>query len=163
VKEASFGALLRVNGVTLSRYGAYLGDNTNNEAEYQGVLAVLRHALSSRFTRICIYGDSKLVVQQLNGLWQCKAINLAEFYEQGLGMVRRLREACAPGCFTLAHVYREFNVDADSLANEAIDRRGTTDSLVIDDHWTSFELDAIRFVDDEGDVIMHWFPPLLFT
>ena len=70
-------------------------------------------------------------------------------------MVRRLREACAPGCFTLAHVYREFNVDADSLANEAIDRRGTTDSVVIDDHWTSFQLDAIRFVDDEGDVIMH--------
>ena len=71
-------------------------------------------------------------------------------------MVRRLREACAPGCFTLAHVYCAFNIDADSLANEAIDRRGgTADNVVIDDHWTSSQLDAMLYVDDEGDVIMH--------
>lgn len=67
-KRASFGALLRFNGITLSRYAVYLGDATNNEAEYGGILAVLRHALLTQHTRICIYGDSKLVISQLNGI-----------------------------------------------------------------------------------------------
>ena len=152
--EASYGALMRINGMTMSRSAVYLGDSTNNEAEYQGVLAVLEHALSSGFTKIHIFGDSKLVVQQLNGIWKCKASNLFSSYEKGLDMVRRLREVCASGSFVLAHVYREFNVDADGLANVAIDRRVPPDVVVIDDHWSFFQIDAVRFVDGEGDVII---------
>ena len=53
------------------------------------------------------------------------------------------------------HFGTRLNVDADSFANETIDRGNTNDIVVIDDNWTSFQLDAIRFVDDEGDIIMH--------
>ena len=71
----------------VARLGVYLGDQTNNEAEYQGALAVLRHALSMRCPRIFLYGDSKLVVSQLNGVWMCKTDHLAPYYEQGLACV----------------------------------------------------------------------------
>ena len=50
----TLNALLRFSGITLSRYAVYLGDATNNEAEYGGILVVLRHALATEHTRICI-------------------------------------------------------------------------------------------------------------
>ncbi len=83
-KSASFGALLRIDSVTVARYAEYLGDFTNNEAEYAGALAVLEHALSQGCARVCIYGDSKLVISQLTGRWKCKAANLVQYYEHGL-------------------------------------------------------------------------------
>ena len=60
--DASYGALLRVNGVVQARIAVRVGDKTNNEAEYLGVLEVLRHAANSRYHRVCIYGDSMKVV-----------------------------------------------------------------------------------------------------
>ena len=62
--DVSYGALLQLDGVTIARLAVYIGDSTNNEAEYQGVLAVLRHAVSSQRNRICRYGDSKLILSQ---------------------------------------------------------------------------------------------------
>ena len=63
---ASYGALMQNNGATVSRLTVFIGVCANNEAEYQGALAVLRHALSVRCSRIFMYGDSKLVVSQIN-------------------------------------------------------------------------------------------------
>ena len=138
---ASYGAVLRVNGVVVGRLGVYLGDQTNNEAEYQGALAVLRHALSMRCPRIFLYGDSKLVVSQLNGVWMCKADNLAPYYEQGLALVRDLELSRDEGRFDMVHVYREFNVDADAVANAAIDRWTGRTNVVIDDNWSNTHID----------------------
>ena len=134
-KSASYGALLRLNGVAIARYAVYVGDHTNNEAEYAGALAVLRHALSMRCARVCIYGDSKLVVSQLNGTWKCKANNLKASYEDGLELMRQLHTMCEAGRLFFGHVYREFNVDADSLANVAIDRRSVGNNVVVCDSW----------------------------
>jgi ribonuclease HI len=134
-RSASFGALLRVDGVTVARYAEYLGEWTNNETEYAGALAVLEHALSQQCPRVCIFGDSKLVVSQLNGNWKCKASNLIQYYERGLELMRRLHDACASGFFVFGHVYREFNADADSLANVALDQRTAGTTVVVDDAW----------------------------
>ena len=51
----------------IARVAVYLDDATNNEAEYQGALAVLQHAVSMQYTRVLVYGDSKLIVSHLNG------------------------------------------------------------------------------------------------
>jgi ribonuclease HI len=134
-RSASFGALLRYNNIVIARVAVFLNDATNNEAEYQGALAVLQHAVSMQYNRILVYGDSKLIVSQLNGVWRCKANNLTVFYEQGLALVRRLHETCADNAFGLAHVYREFNADADSLANVGIDRRTRATAVVVNDGW----------------------------
>jgi ribonuclease HI len=126
---------LRVGGVTIARYAVYLGDWTNNEAGYAGILAVLQHAVLQRASRICIYGDSKLVVSQLTGAWKCKASNLVANYELGLELVRQLHQRCASGYLLLGHVYREFNADADSLANVALDQRSAGETVVVSDAW----------------------------
>ena len=82
-----------------------------------GALAVLKHAVNTNHNRIFIYGDSKLIISQLNGVWKCKAEHLAPYYEEGLHITRQLQILCDTGVFKLAHVYREYNVDADGLAN----------------------------------------------
>ena len=134
-RSASFGALLRLNNVVIARVAVYLDDATNNEAEYQGALAVLQHAVSMQYTRVLVYGDSKLIVSHLNGQWRCRADNLTSFYEQGLGLIRRLSENSANHAFCSAHVYRQFNADADSLANVGIDRRTHDTAVVVNDNW----------------------------
>ena len=67
------GALMQVDGITVIRSAVFLGDCTNNEAEYQGALAVLRHALTMRCTRIHLFGESEWVVNELTGAWKCKS------------------------------------------------------------------------------------------
>jgi len=119
----------------IARVAVYLDDATNNEAEYQGALAVLQHAVSMQYTRVLVYGDSKLIVSHLNGQWRCRADNLTSFYEQGLGLIRRLSENSANHAFCSAHVYRQFNADADSLANVGIDRRTHDTAVVVNDNW----------------------------
>ena len=92
-RSASYGALLRVNGVVAARVAVFIGDHTNNEAEYMGILSVMKHALNSGYERLCIYGDSKLVINQLGGTWKCHAPNLVPYYEDWLRLVRRLHDS----------------------------------------------------------------------
>ena len=101
--SASFGASLRFNNVVIACVAVYFDDATNNEAEYQGALAVLHHAVSMQYTRVLVYGDTKLVVSHLNGQWRCRVDNLTSFYEQGLALVWRLNENCANHAFGLAY------------------------------------------------------------
>ena len=140
-RNASYGALLRIDGVVVARNAVYAGDRTNNEAEYLGVLAVLRRAVrqvrETTCNRVWIYGDSKLVISQLSGVWKCKADNLAPFYEEGLHAVRHLHTACIDGSFRMTHIYREYNVDADALANIALDQyRPGQPFVLVDYNWS---------------------------
>lgn len=124
-----------MNGAEVARLALYRCDQTNNEAEYQGAIAILQHAVSMGYPRIYVYGDSKLIVQQLTGEWECHADHLAQYYEQGLALVRRLQVICDTGAFHLSHVYREYNADADSPANVAIAGRRVGDSVVVNHNW----------------------------
>ena len=96
---------------------------------------ILRHALSRGISRVRVYADSKLVVSQLNGVWKCKAPNLVLHYEEGLDLMRRLHWSCEGGDFILAHIYGEYNADADSLASLTIDRRISEGAAVVSDNW----------------------------
>ena len=114
---------MRVAGVTAAKIAVFVGDLSNNEAEYLGAFAVLEHAVYMGYNRVLIYGDSVLVVRHLNGKWKCNAAHLAHYYERGWALMRRLHVVCEAVVFCVAHVYREFNADADSLANIAIAQR----------------------------------------
>ena len=120
-RSASFGALLRFTGRVMARVAVYLHDMSNNETEYHGALAVLHHAVARQYSRVLMYGDSMLVIKQLCGMWKCKADNLAPYYENGVELMRQLRQNCTSGIAALSHGYREYNADADSLANIAIE------------------------------------------
>ena len=88
---------------------------TNNVAEYNGLLAALRWAHDNGIAVLHIRSDSELLVKQMKGLYRVKNPGLQPLYEEALALARRI------GRVTYEHVRREFNKDADRLANEAMD------------------------------------------
>ena len=88
---------------------------TNNVAEYNGLLAALRWAVANGVSVLHIRSDSELLVKQMKGLYRVKNPGLQPLYEEAVGLVRRV------GRVTFEHVRREFNKEADRLANEAMD------------------------------------------
>lgn len=90
-----------------------MGPGTNNEAEYQALLAGLRHALQLGVRRLVIVGDSQLVIRQVGGEWRCKSKSLRKLYCEAVDL-------CS--CFVrvhLRHVDREDNEACDGLARAA--------------------------------------------
>jgi ribonuclease H / adenosylcobalamin/alpha-ribazole phosphatase len=94
----------------------YLGVQTNNVAEYTGVLRGLALAVELGATEVHLLLDSKLIVEQLAGRWRVKDAKLIPLHIQA----RRLLSGLSS--WTAAHVPRAQNAAADALANEAIDR-----------------------------------------
>ncbi|KAL7482776.1 hypothetical protein ACHAW6_008444 [Cyclotella cf. meneghiniana] len=121
----------------------YCGDrHTNNFAEYSGLIAGLTQAKmciedivatnddskSSLLSfHLNIYGDSNLVVQQMNGSWQCKNDNIKPLYSKALKMANYFKNDVAglgvKCLLSFHHVYRDQNKVADELANEAMDHK----------------------------------------
>ena len=96
----------------------YLGTQTNNFAEYSALISAVQFAASRRCARLKIYSDSELVVKQVRGEYKVRNENLRPLYERAIGWIRLIPE------FSIEHVRREFNKDADRLANDAMDAKG---------------------------------------
>ena len=92
-----------------------LGIATNNVAEYRGLLAALAWAARHGVSRLHIRSDSELLVKQMRGEYRVKNPGLQPLYEDARQLIRQI------GRVTFEHVRREFNKDADRLANEAMD------------------------------------------
>jgi ribonuclease HI len=116
--EAGFGIHISDGTRTVELYG-YLGQATNNVAEYQALLHALRHALARGAPEIEIYSDSELVVRQIEGRYRVKNEGLVPLYREALALLKRFQRA------SVRHVAREQNRDADRLANLALDRRAS--------------------------------------
>jgi probable phosphoglycerate mutase len=95
----------------------YLGVQTNNVAEYTGVVRTLELARELGAGRVELLLDSRLIVEQLHGRWRVKDPKLRPLWAAALRILREL-----PGGWAAAHVPRAENTLADALANEAIDR-----------------------------------------
>jgi ribonuclease HI len=102
----------------VARIAEYLGTGTNNFAEYSALLAALRFAVFHRCTELQVYADSELVVKQLNGEYQVRNETIRPLYDSAL----RWR-ALIPH-FSISHIPREKNKEADKLANLAMDSHG---------------------------------------
>ena len=92
-----------------------LGLATNNVAEYSGLLAALRWAAHHGVSTLHVRADSELLVKQMRGEYRVKSPGLQPLFEQARALTRQI------GRVTFEHVRREFNKDADRLANEAMD------------------------------------------
>ena len=97
-----------------------LGICTNNIAEYNGLLAALRWAAAHRVKTLDIRSDSELLVKQMKGEYRVKNPGLQPLYEEARTLARQI------GRVRFEHVRREFNKDADRLANEAMDEAAET-------------------------------------
>jgi ribonuclease HI len=94
----------------------YLGRQTNNVAEYTGLVRALDLAAELGATEVDLLLDSKLIVEQLHGRWRAKDAKLIPLLAAAQARLRVLRR------WSAMHVPRAQNSSADALANEAIDR-----------------------------------------
>ncbi|ADE57896.1 ribonuclease H [Aminobacterium colombiense DSM 12261] len=113
--EAGAGAVLyNEEGHMVWQKFAYLGSQTNNEAEYGGLLLLLREIQLRGIKKIVIRGDSRLVICQMKKEWKVNSPHLKELWEEAQSLLK--------GCqATFEWVPRKENSNADLLSNKAID------------------------------------------
>jgi ribonuclease HI len=113
---AAYGVIIHnAQGELLAELGEYLGIQTNNVAEYSGLLAALNWALREKMGSIKVLSDSELLVRQMRGQYKVKNPALKELFDRAQAMVRRLDQ------FAIEHVRREANRAADRMVNQVLD------------------------------------------
>jgi ribonuclease HI len=119
--EAGFGIHVTdaVSGSEVASLFGYIGQATNNVAEYQALLHGLRFALAKGAATVEVFSDSELLVRQLEGRYRVKNAGLLPLHREAQSLLARFSEA------RVAHVPRERNREADALANRAVDERGS--------------------------------------
>ena len=95
----------------------YLGTGTNNFAEYSALIAALRFAVFSHCEELQVFADSELVVKQIKGEYQVKNEGIRLLYDSAVRWIALIPR------FSIQHVRRENNKEADKLANRAMDTR----------------------------------------
>ncbi|HWT65840.1 MAG TPA: ribonuclease HI family protein [Terracidiphilus sp.] len=114
---AGYGAVVEdPEGRVVAQLSEFLGKQTNNFAEYSGLLAVLKWANEHGVTQLKVVSDSELMVNQMKGRYKVGSPTLRPLWEEAK------REAARIAKFQMAHTLRGGNKDADRLANEAMDR-----------------------------------------
>ena len=114
---AGYGVAIQDStGRPVAELSEYLGKQTNNYAEYSGLLGALTYALEHGYRALKVFSDSELMVKQIKGQYKVKNPALQELHGKATKMIRKLDK------FEIQHVLREKNRDADRLANEAMDR-----------------------------------------
>jgi len=113
--QAGYGVHIIRDDGSIVELKQSIGIATNNIAEYNGLLAALRWAVDEGLPSLHVKADSELMVKQMLGLYRVKNPGLQPLFEEA----RRLADQI--GRVTFEHVRREFNQDADRLANEAMD------------------------------------------
>ena len=106
-------------GNLLYKCGKYLGVATNNEAEYQAAIEALTWLRDNRAKIVVFSLDSKLVVNQLNGLFKVKEPRLRELFLQVKGLEQELGQTV----ISYTSIPREQNFAADLLVNETLDQK----------------------------------------
>ena len=114
---AGYGVVITdQDGKRVAGLSEYLGHQTNNYAEYNGLLAALDYALEHGHKALKVVGDSELLVKQIRGEYKVKSPSLLELYQQARKMIAQLE------WFSIQHVLRGGNQEADRLANLAMDK-----------------------------------------
>ncbi|MBL8915439.1 MAG: ribonuclease HI family protein [Archangium sp.] len=115
---AGAGAVLvEPSGQVVDRLGKFLGHQTNNYAEYMGMLIGLKRARELNVREVEVFADSELMIRQLGGRYQVKSPTLRPLYEEVLKLLNEFERV------KLVHVPREMNRAADEMSNRAIEER----------------------------------------
>jgi len=113
---AAIGAIVRDGaGAVLAERGERIGRATNNVAEYRALLLGIELAAELGASELELVGDSELIVRQVEGRYKVKDATMKELHGQ-------VKAALAPfERWSIRHVRREHNADADRLVNTALD------------------------------------------
>jgi ribonuclease HI len=96
----------------------YIGEATNNIAEYSALICALEEAVALCAREIIVHMDSELIAKQLSGEYRVKNADLKAFFERAVEMLKRFNS------FEIKHIDRAKNKDADKLVNKAINLAG---------------------------------------
>ncbi len=114
---AGYGVVIQdQSGRKVAHLSEYLGHQTNNFAEYQGLIAALEYALQHGPKALKLISDSELLVRQIKGIYKVKNPTLQDLHGRAKELIAQLE------WFSIGHALREHNREADRLANEAMDK-----------------------------------------
>jgi ribonuclease HI len=105
----------------LHEAGLFLGETTNNVAEYSALLAGLRAARRLGAVEAEVFSDSELLVRQMTGEYRVRNEGLQPLHAEAQGLTRAFER------FGIRHVRRDDNKDADRLANLAMNRKANVE------------------------------------
>jgi ribonuclease HI len=103
------------------RIAKWIGHQDNNVAEYAALMEALQYAVSRNAGRLHVFSDSQVVVRQMTGEYVCRSPRLYSLHWTCRKLARSLK-------FSISHVPREENAEANRLAQSALKRRGKSAS-----------------------------------
>ena len=114
---AGYGVVIKdESGHKVAALSEYLGHQTNNFAEYQGLIAALEYAIEHGPKALKLISDSELLVRQIKGIYKVKNAVLQDLHGRAKELIAQL------DWFSIGHAFREQNQEADQLANDAMDK-----------------------------------------
>lgn len=127
---AAIGVVIQKQGQTLKKYNEFIGEATNNEAEYQAIVFALKKAKllfgkkKTKEMEIEICSDSELAIKQLNHDYKIKETNLQPLFIKVWNLTIDFKQV------SFKHILREKNKEADRLVNQALDEQERTQTLL---------------------------------
>lgn len=113
---AGIGIVIKdARGKTIDAFGRFIGETTNNQAEYRALLAALEKAKDLGGTEVECMLDSELLVKQMNREYKVRNPDLQPLFVRIWNLAQGFRR------ITFTHVPREQNREADAMVNQAID------------------------------------------
>jgi ribonuclease HI len=114
---AGYGVVIKdETGKKVAALSEYLGHQTNNFAEYQGLIGALEYAIEHGPKALHLISDSELLVKQIKGIYKVKNATLQDLHGRAKELIAQL------DWFSIGHAFREQNQEADRLANDAMDK-----------------------------------------
>lgn len=116
---AAIGAVIRSGDEVVAEISERIGEATNNVAEYRALIAGIARAAELGATELELIGDSELVVRQVRGEYKVKNAGIKPLHAEVIEALARFES------WSIEHVRREENAEADALVNQALDAGGT--------------------------------------
>lgn len=114
---AAIGAVIKdEQQKELVRISRYIGESTNNQAEYQSVIYALKAAAEFKADQVTLYLDSELIARQLAGRYKVRNLFLFPLYREAIELSKRIAN------LSIVHIGHEENAEAHALAKAALKR-----------------------------------------
>ncbi|HDZ77369.1 MAG TPA: ribonuclease HI family protein [Candidatus Omnitrophica bacterium] len=111
---SGIGVTIKTTGGLTKEYSKYIGETTNNVAEYSALIFALEEALILHLNKIKVNTDSELLYRQIKGVYRVRSSSLLPYYKQAIRLIEGLSS------FDITHINREYNKCADKLATSAV-------------------------------------------
>ncbi|MCF7907622.1 MAG: ribonuclease HI family protein [Candidatus Omnitrophica bacterium] len=111
--KSGIGYLIYKDGKCIKKESIYLGIQSNNFAEYMALIFSLTDLVDMKASEVQVFSDSKLVCEQIKGNFKVKNQNIYSLYVLAKNLIEKLDK------FTITHIDREKNHEADKLAKKA--------------------------------------------